>query len=454
MTIRSALLLGLALLLALWSASDLNISRRLLELERRSVEINTQFVNNQARLSAFRSNVFLSAIYLRDALLDTVEEPEFYRDHLLETQRRSEEAVRGFTPGDNAEQRLIWQSLRREFDVYWAAVLPVLNWDPAKRAADARSFLRREIIPRREWILRMSEQIETLNAHTFDAQRGQLIELHNGLRSMMWWTGGLTVLLGTVIAVLLVRYAARLERGLMQKHAEVLSSREDLQRLSNRLVHVQEDERRIIARELHDEVGQALTAIKMELAAARTAPGDGRQQAALEAARAIVDRTLQSVRDLSQLLHPAVLDDLGLSEAVRGYLRGFSRRTGIRADLVEDRLQVRLPADVELCAYRVIQEALTNVARHSQARACRVLLQRLPHTLLVSVEDDGRGFDTASLEAPGARTGLGLLGIKERVSGLGGVFRLESRAGGGTRLSLELPIPAAVEGPPEPVPAG
>ena len=147
---------------------------------------------------------------------------------------------------------------------------------------------------------------------------------------------------------------------------------------------------------------------------------------------------MTTVRDLSHLLHPAMLDDLGLPAAIEWYLRSFGRRHGIRADVLHERMDERLAPEIETAAYRIVQEALTNVAKHARATVCRVYLQRLPNTVLITIEDNGAGFDTAS-EPPGERAGLGLVGIRERASQLRGTVRLESAPGKGTRLTVELP---------------
>ena len=153
----------------------------------------------------------------------------------------------------------------------------------------------------------------------------------------------------------------------------------------------------------------------------------------------MADSALTTVRDLSRLLHPAMLDDLGLPAAVDSYLRGFGARYGLRVELLTDRMDDRLQPETEVTAYRVIQEALTNVARHAQAQSCRVYLQRLAATVLITIEDDGVGFDAEEATRPELRTGLGLLGIRERASLLRGTLRLESTRGAGTRLTVERP---------------
>jgi signal transduction histidine kinase len=191
---------------------------------------------------------------------------------------------------------------------------------------------------------------------------------------------------------------------------------------------------------LHDEVGQVLTAIKVELAVAqRTIASRGDSVNVLEDAQAIADGAIHTVRDLSHLLHPAMLDDLGLPAAIDSYLRGFRRRHGIQAELLHGQMDERLAPQIEAAGYRIVQEALTNVAKHAKAMRSRVYLQRLARTVLITIEDDGTGFDVSETESGGARKGLGLISMRERVSQLQGTMRIESAPGKGTRVTVELP---------------
>jgi signal transduction histidine kinase len=161
---------------------------------------------------------------------------------------------------------------------------------------------------------------------------------------------------------------------------------------------------------------------------------------ALEDARAITESTLQNVRDLSQVLHPSMLDDFGLPEAVNGYLRNFSKRTGIRTQLTTERMDDRLSSDVEVCVYRIVQEATTNVARHSGASVCTVALDRRDGIMQLVIEDDGRGIEAAKAGSADARRGLGLIGMRERAQALAGAFVIENRPEGGTRVRVHIPI--------------
>lgn len=226
--------------------------------------------------------------------------------------------------------------------------------------------------------------------------------------------------------------------------------RRDLERLSAKLVFAQEEERRSLARELHDAVGQALTAIKMEMGVALRGATDSRTRAALDDARTIAESTLQSVRDLSQLLRPSMLDDFGLPEALGAYLRNFSTRTGIRTELSLGRMSDRLPPEIEVCVYRIVQEALTNIARHSGASSCTVVLFPRRGTLTLSIEDDGRGIDETTTRAVDARRGLGLIGMRERAQALAGSFVIENRSEGGTRVTVLLPEVIAAAAPESP----
>jgi two-component system sensor histidine kinase UhpB len=144
------------------------------------------------------------------------------------------------------------------------------------------------------------------------------------------------------------------------------------------------------------------------------------------------------------LLHPAMLDDLGLPAAIDWHLQNFGKRHGIRVQLLQDQMAERLAPETEAATFRIVQEALTNTARHAHATSCCVSLQRLPNAISVTIEDDGVGFDATENSRSAARRGLGLLGIRERVAQLRGTLRLESSPGKGTRLMVELPARARI----------
>nr|MBC8264678.1 PAS domain S-box protein [Anaerolineales bacterium] len=225
----------------------------------------------------------------------------------------------------------------------------------------------------------------------------------------------------------------------------ITEQRRGLQRLSAQLVNAQEAERKRISQELHDEMGQALTAMKINLAEIKRAlPSETATAVAERLAETVslADQTLEQMREMSLELRPAMLDDLGLQYALRWYVSRYARRLGIEVKLEAPDFEGRLAAEAETALYRVVQEALTNVARHAQAHSVRIHLGCGESTVTMVIEDDGQGFDPQEIagRAPAER-GAGLLGMRERVAILGGDLRVESRPGQGTRLSINVPVP-------------
>ena len=204
--------------------------------------------------------------------------------------------------------------------------------------------------------------------------------------------------------------------------------------LSHRLVDAQEDERRSLAHELHDQIGQDLTAIKFLIRRAARASGRVRS-GSLDDALSLVDELIERARGLSLDLRPAMLDDLGLVPALEEFLRQYGRRTGVVAELEHEGTPRRLSSHAETAVFRIVQEALTNVARHAETPTARVRL-RWREPLEVEIVDQGRGFDPAHANV---QTGAGLSSMRERARWLGGDVRIEAVPGRGTRVHAELP---------------
>jgi signal transduction histidine kinase/CheY-like chemotaxis protein len=231
--------------------------------------------------------------------------------------------------------------------------------------------------------------------------------------------------------------------------AQVIQRTRELQALSLRLLRIQEDERRAIARELHDEVGQLLTGLKLQLESAQKAAGDTPLRTQIAEAMATASNLLEHVRILTQQYRPRVLDDLGLQPALEWHARQFTKQTGIAVALdVSLPAGGRLPGELETVAYRIIQEALTNAARHSQAKLVSITAATTDDKkLIVEISDRGRGFDVT--KALARTDSLGLAGLRERVNLAGGRIEIYSRPGEGTRISTEFPLPSA-DHPPAP----
>jgi len=228
-----------------------------------------------------------------------------------------------------------------------------------------------------------------------------------------------------------------LERRAQAQYREVAEARGQLEQLSARLVQAQEDERRALSRELHDEVGQALSAVLVELrnlSAEFAIQSDGESAGHVETVKGLVENSVRVVRNMALLLRPSMLDDLGLVPALRWQAREVSKRTSMEVSVAAELVSDDLPDEYKTCIYRVVQEALHNCSGHAGATTVHIRVQQQPGRLALSIQDDGQGFDVRQTK------GLGLLGIEERVARLGGKCEIHSAVGSGTIVAVELPF--------------
>jgi two-component system sensor histidine kinase UhpB len=244
-----------------------------------------------------------------------------------------------------------------------------------------------------------------------------------------------------------VGQVARDSQGLVRQLA---GSERRFRALAKAVWQVQEEERRRLARELHDGLGQELTALKNLLeqlageARAAPAPPPAAWGAKLAAAVELAARALHDTRELSRLLRPPILDDLGLLPALSWLTRTLRESSGLEVRVAGDGIDGRLDPDLEILVFRVVQEALTNVLKHSGAQAAAVLLRRRGGWLELEITDAGRGFDAARALAPGqGAAGSGLRGMSDRLELFGGRLRITSSPGAGTRLHAAVPLPPA-----------
>jgi signal transduction histidine kinase len=209
-------------------------------------------------------------------------------------------------------------------------------------------------------------------------------------------------------------------------------------RLSQSLVAAQEQERKSISRELHDEVGQTLNALLVDAGnlEKRIPESDAQSRQLLNSIRRLADTSVNEIRDIALLLRPSMLDDLGLTAAIQWQAREVSRRTGLAVRVSAEAVADDLPEGLSVCLYRIAQEALQNVTRHAQAKTVHIELKQTLDRLVLSVHDDGIGFDAENVR------GLGAVGMEERLRQIGGVLRVTSQPGKGTTLVAEVPVPS------------
>jgi len=240
----------------------------------------------------------------------------------------------------------------------------------------------------------------------------------------------------------LLRSRTHLKFRVRQKTAQLQQGNKDLRDLSVRLLRVQDDERRRIARDLHDSTGQALTALKLELASIERELAGRNPQLAVRLAACIGDARMISdeLRTISYLLHPPLLDELGLGSALRWYVDGFEKRCGIAVNLELDITERQAP-EMETMLFRVVQECLINIHRHSGSAVASIRLSQTERQFIMEVEDEGRGInaDELSAIASGETLGVGLRGMRERISDFGGELEVLS-PGQGTKVRAVIPI--------------
>ena len=274
-----------------------------------------------------------------------------------------------------------------------------------------------------------SEQVE------FPLVQGGELRTYNLIASPLFDSH--SSLAGRLILFHDITESKRAERERERLFDEVSASRERLRALSNQLVELQEAERRHLARELHDEIGQVLTGLQLTLESGRRLASDGARNK-LDEAQELVNNLVERVRELSLDLRPAMLDDLGLVPALTWYFERYTSQTDVAVDFAHTEVGGRFRPEVETATFRIAQEALTNVARHAGVRKATVGLWTRSSTLGVRVEDRGVGFDPDGALAGGVSNGL--LGMRERAELLGGRFTVKSAPGSGSVVTAQFPL--------------
>lgn len=420
--------LGLASLVALIAVSMLASGRTAQEIYTQLDQLNSHHRRVEDNLRRLRSDVNLSGIFVRDYLLDIAREraPE-YREQIAEFRRTTMAIVAELKTLIEHDAQI--DSLQANLDDYWKAFEPLFDWTTSEKILRSASFLRTEVVPRREAALTIAREIEELNNENLIAQQQGVqrrqVAVRTEMRRRLWQT----LSLGLLVSVIVVW------------RLRVLESRSDqaeqqMRNLSQQLVNAQEQERKHLSRELHDHVAQVLTGLRMELGRIeRLSPSVG---SAVSECKGLVDEMFLTVRSLALGLRPSMLDDLGLQAALEWHVRDFMSRYAIKVDLQMDGAE-HLPDSHRTCVYRVVQEALTNCARHADARNITIDLTSDGHELRLSVSDDGVGLK------PSQRgRGLGLIGINERVKDLRGTVTISPAGRRGTVVAVRLPLPVAL----------
>lgn len=444
----AVLRLGFGGMIALLLVSAFEAYRIQQTASRQTAQIYYRFVQETDTLYRIRRALFLGSIYTRDFLLNNQKDRADTFRNQLRTLKAEADAALGQLHLAAANQQS-FSGLKGNVQEFWTILESPLGWSGDVTRSRAFQFVQSEVAPRRSATGGMVRELVEASQNALQQSEAEFARSRTTAMLRLFGIMGLCLLLGLAVVYFSLRYAGKAERESLQRFEQVTQAKRDLECLSARLLEIQEDERRRLSRELHDEIGQTLTALRIEISHAQAAfkAGSPVIQARLEQARSLAEKTVETIRNISLLLRPSLLDDLGLEPALQYQVEDFSRRSGIRCSFSEEGLQETLPDALKTCVYRVVQEALNNCQKHAGATEVQLRLRQSGLTLTVQIEDNGRGFALDKSGNPASPTGMGILGMRERAAGLGGSLKLVSAPGQGTRLSFILPL-----APPAPSP--
>lgn len=440
---RAALIAGFGALLVLMAMICIDALLTLRAFEANNIQIQQEFLYRERTLEQVRSGLHESGSMVLE-FTQTGSDPAIRHRLLADL-----ESIQNETTGElqscirslPAEKRAPFERLDNEMQKYWVATRAIFEPPTAQKSQPNSPDLRSSLLSQHSAVLAITKEVSQVNDDELKEVDRRIGEVFARFRLRLSLVAAVTFTCGLSLAGATILYAGRLEESVDEKYRESLRAREELKQLSRRLVEAEENERRTISRELHDEVGQTLGALLLDIENLAESPAEGaplRQR--LKNIKTLAENCVNEIRNMSLLLRPSMLDDLGLVPALEWQAREVSKRTGMIVDTVEENVSDNLPDEYRTCVYRIVQEALNNSSKHSGAKNVRIQVRQEPKVLHVSIEDDGKGFDSARVR------GMGLVGMNERVSQLGGVLKVESAASSsgaskGTRIQVDLPLP-------------
>ncbi len=449
---RSVLRVGYTAVIGVLILSALEAYDIQVTISRQQVDIFRHYVDEEQALTALRRNLWLEGIYVRDFFIRTSpEQARILTGELADIDRENRQAFDHLAR--ISPQRTEFPKLVRRLNDFMALLKVVPSTMLRASNAEQYDFVQREIVPRRGELYAALIALSSADQQRLQDDENRFADSrHEGGQRLLLMLS-LGVLLSVFVAVISIRHSDHLADQAEKHYGEVEQTKGELQRLSARLLEVEEEGRRRLARELHDEIGQSLALLQIEISRAQSAVSGQPSgvQERLERARTLAEQTVGTIRNISILLRPTILDDLGLAPALQFQVEHFLRRSGIACEYIEENVSDRLPDAVKTCVYRVVQEALHNSEKHSGATKVRVAVQQNATSLQVEVRDDGRGFQVNQKGMPARTTGLGLLGIRERAAIVGGSVEIDSAPGRGTRIMLRIPLADSSASPAAPL---
>ncbi len=428
---------GLLFLMCVLGASSVSF---LYQIEIRHEALRQEYLERNRALDKLRANIYISGTYFRDFAFDESDAAAASdRGHFLIAKSDVLSSLAEYrhvaSPAEARRLQEFWGELKSYLDTLTQA----LSWNVRERRERANLFIQQQLLPRRTTIISLSDRLQQFSERQLEVNSQGVSDMFSSFRTRLLALTLLTLGIGAALAMTTIWRLLSLERIAEARYLEIVSAREELKQLSSELLQAQETERRRLSRELHDEVGQALSATMLGVGNLRSLlKKDGLSDAAARQLTLIEDMTGHSarvIRNLSLLLRPTMLDDLGLIAALKWLGREISRNGALQVEVATEDSPDDLTEEHRTCVYRVVQEAIRNASRHSGGHHARVTVETDGRWLHVAVQDDGRGF------RPEFEKGMGILGMEERVKRLGGSLHIGPGAGRGTTLSFDLPLP-------------
>jgi signal transduction histidine kinase len=398
------------------------------------------YLKTEALCRGIATDMYSAGVLVRDYLLDP--DPgklAAHRSELIEKRNSIQTQLDVLSARISSDQKSRLDQLQIEAQAYWDSLDPIFEWTPREKAEQSWVFLARKVLPHRDAVVDLARELIVINNNTLEEERQRLNASQQSLRAFLLGMIIIAILLGMLVAGLTINRVSALEKAADKQRQKIEDTQNDLRRLSQRLVQLQEGERRALSRELHDQIGQTMTALGILFGGIedlRSSNDEEKFRRRLDDMKRLNADAMRNIRDLAMGLRPSMLDDIGLEAALQWQGREFSRHTGVPCEVKVEGLFDALSDAHRTCIYRVVQEALTNCARHAKATSVVVSVSSEEGNVSVTVDDNGIGFDCSN----NGQGGLGLLGMRERVQALDGTLNISSRLHGGTTVSVHIPV--------------
>ncbi|MGB7284907.1 MAG: sensor histidine kinase [Candidatus Acidiferrum sp.] len=435
--VRALLFVSFGWLLALLIGAGTDALLSLRQLDALERQVSSRFSARSQALTTIVVSVRVYDAQLERFLLqDQLSAPSPAPGDISRQFAEMRAALHGFPHDQFPEEQFLIAQMQNLLSDQENSIASVLSWRAAYRQQRAQQFIGEQLLPWRAHILEISQEISSADGKRLADENLALALKFQSMEERLVWLVALALIAGVLMSLICGWYILRLERQGRQRYQALARSRLELEALSARLVQAQEEERRSISRELHDEVGQSLGALLVEVGqlSKLVPPEDRVTQAQIAQIKSVAESAVKSIRDIALLLRPPMLDDLGLVPALEWQAREISRRGDMEVEVQSQNVSEGLADETKVTVYRLVQEALNNAASHASAKNAKVTVTQDADKITVEVADDGDGFD------PERKRGMGILGMEERVRRLGGSFTIQSVPGKGATVTADLPL--------------